>query len=91
MKKRSIKSIAFVGKSLLWSVLLYMTCMFVFNWDEVSVGFKQYRNGNIAQSRPLILPDSIPQVSYNVRHSIITAAVKIGVEQIAKAVTGLNK
>ena len=91
MKKHSFRSVTFIGKSIVWSVLLYMTCMFIFNWDEVTTGYKQYRNGNIAQSQPIIQPDSITQVSYSTQHSIISAAIKIGVEQIVKAVTTFNK
>ncbi len=86
MKKHSLRITYFIGKSILWSVLLYMVCMMVFNWDEMSAGFKQYRNGTIAVTNPLIQPDSLlPQATDNAKHSVISAVIMIGVEQITKA------
>lgn len=91
MKKRSLGSVYFISKSLLWSVVLYTACMFIFNWDEMSASFKQYRAGNITQAQPLVKPDSIPQVSDNAKRSIISAVVRIGVEQVEKAVSSIAK
>jgi hypothetical protein len=91
MKKHPQRIVYFVGKSMLWSVLLYMVCMLVFNWDEMSAGFKQYRNGTIAQSQQIVQPDSTPQTTYNVKHSVIATVIKISVEQIVKAVTTHSK
>ena len=36
MKPRTQKRILFIGRSMLWSVLLYMSMMLVINWDDVS-------------------------------------------------------
>jgi hypothetical protein len=36
MKTGIQRRFAFIGKSLLWSILLYVVFMLVFNWDEVS-------------------------------------------------------
>jgi len=35
MKPALLKRFAFIGKSMLWSLLLYVTMMLVFNWDDV--------------------------------------------------------
>jgi hypothetical protein len=36
MKLISQKRFAFAGKSLLWSLLLYVIMMLAFNWDDIS-------------------------------------------------------
>ena len=36
MKPRTQKKVLFIGRSMLWSVLLYMSMMLVINWDDVS-------------------------------------------------------
>lgn len=36
MKLKIGKRISFAGKSLLWSLLLYLLCMLAINWDEVT-------------------------------------------------------
>jgi hypothetical protein len=36
MKQRLQKSALFIGKSMLWSLLLYIVLMLAFNWQEVS-------------------------------------------------------
>jgi len=36
MKQGTQKRFAFIGKSMLWSLLLYMIMMLAINWDEIS-------------------------------------------------------
>ena len=36
MKPAIKKQFSFIGRSLLWSLLLYVVMMLAFNWDEVS-------------------------------------------------------
>ena len=36
MKKINQKHLSFIGKSLLWSLLLYVFMMTAFNWDDIS-------------------------------------------------------
>jgi len=40
MKIRPGKSIVFIGKSILWSLLLYTVMMLAFNWEEVNSTLK---------------------------------------------------
>jgi hypothetical protein len=40
MKPAAQKRFAFMGKSMLWSLLFYVVLMLAFNWDEVSRSIK---------------------------------------------------
>lgn len=42
----------FIGKSLLWSFGLYVLCMVVINWDEVSIAGKTNKAVPISQIAP---------------------------------------
>lgn len=52
MKIRPEKSIVFIGKSILWSVLLYTVMMLVFNWEEINSTLKG-RNAVTIESVPV--------------------------------------
>ena len=54
MKPGIQKRFAFIGKSMLWSLLLYVTIMLVMNWDEVSNPV----NGN---ARITVVNTSLPE------------------------------
>ena len=63
-KPEILKRIAFIGKSMLWSVCLYVLLMFAFNFDEI----KNNMNGNHAavvintdqQSDAINKPGNVP-------------------------------
>ena len=95
MKKQFLRPISFIGKSLLWSLLLYMTCMFIFNWDEMSAGFKKYRQGNqLAQTQKTVQEPSAasatPQINSDKR-SVVYAAARMALEELVKTITAFHK
>jgi hypothetical protein len=93
MKKRFLRPLSFVGKSLAWSLLLYMVCMFIFNRDEMSAGFKKYRQGQIAETQKTEQRDpsaNIPQISTE-KHSFVYAAGRMVLEELVKTITSFRK
>lgn len=57
MKPWLSKRLVFAGKSLLWSVLLYVVCMLALNWDEVTNSSKHNlpvaHNNNYLPAQPV--------------------------------------
>jgi hypothetical protein len=45
MKRRIISQTLFIGKSLLWSLLMYVIVMISVNWDELGNTSKKQENG----------------------------------------------
>jgi len=87
MKPVFKKRFAFIAKSMVWSVLLYVVLMLVFNWDDVSNRVKGTNAitiiGNIPspQSFPPANPVTIsPSISHNI--SVIEKATMIAKEII---------
>jgi len=50
MKPLFSRKLIFMSKSLLWSAVLYITCMLVINWDEVTSGINANRNIPLSQA-----------------------------------------
>ena len=87
MKPVFKKRFAFITKSMLWSVLLYVVLMLVFNWDDVSNRVKGANAITIMsnipspQSFPVTNPVTIsPSISHNI--SVIDKAARIAKEII---------
>ena len=79
MKKRFLHHLGFAGKSLMWSLFLYTFLMVCINWDDVSNGFKKYRNDSFASN--IITPppaDASAQTKNDDshKHSATFAAIK---------------
>lgn len=97
MQKRFSQPITFIGKSLFWSVLLYMACMMVINWDDMSAHFNK-QNANIVQVQPTlpanpvaVIPVTSPQINDDANHAAVTSVTKIIIDQVAKAITSMRK
>ena len=58
MKPVILKRIAFVGKSMLWSLCLYVIMMLAFNWDEIKNTMTD-NNSIVAISSELGQPQSV--------------------------------
>lgn len=86
MKARLLKRISFVGKSLLWSVILYMAFVLTFNWDDVATGFQQYRN-NLPVTNAVVA-NEIP--SSGTKHSVLVAAIKTVVAEFGKVAAAIH-
>lgn len=52
MEPRIQKPLRFVGKSLLWSLLLYTVLMLAFNWDEVNNTIRGRNSATIIHVSP---------------------------------------
>jgi hypothetical protein len=52
MKLYHAQKARFIGKSLLWSLCLYILCMVAINWDDVSIAGKASRAVPISQIAP---------------------------------------
>ena len=91
MKRHLLRPFSFIGKSLLWSVVLYISFMVIFNWDDVSAGYKKYRTGvNIAQVQPPQENNATPQINSDEKHSVFGAAIGT-IGEIAKLIFTLHK
>ena len=58
MKTAMKKRFSFIGKSLLWSLLLYISAMSVINWNEIKTAFTKadsssYAVTPVTESKPL--------------------------------------
>lgn len=84
MKARLLKRVSFVGKSLLWSVILYMAFVLTFNWDDVATGFQQYRN-NLPITKAVVASE-IPS---GTKHSVLVAAIKTVVAEFGKVAAAI--
>ena len=87
MKARLLKHISFVGKSMLWSVLLYMAFVLTFNWDDVATGFKQYRN-NLPVASTAVSTHNIPATE--AKHSVVVAVIKTVVAEFSKVAASMH-
>ena len=88
MKKR----FAFIGKSMLWSLLLYVVMMLAFNWDEVSnvvTGKNMITVVNNAQPEQQISGVNTPTVT-PASISTHSGAVK-SILAILKTISGISK
>ena len=97
MKKRFSQPVTFISRSLFWSVLLYMACMAVINWDEMTSHFRK-QHTNIVRIEPAIpnIPEVVtiapsPQINDDANHSVLSSASKIIIEQVSKAIIGSHK
>ncbi|MBL7720026.1 MAG: hypothetical protein JNL72_14410 [Flavipsychrobacter sp.] len=52
MKRKFVTQTAFMGKSLLWSLLLYLAVMAVLNWDDIRKGREQEPQPWVQKSDP---------------------------------------
>jgi len=87
MKAWLLKRASFVGKSLLWSVLLYMAFILTFSWDDVSSGFKQYRNNLPVASSEATQETPAPNAA---KRSVVVAIIKTVVAEFGKATTAVR-
>ena len=67
MRKTVLHKCYFIGKSLLWSGMLYMALMMVLNWDDVRATFNGAHPSVVvtggmppANTNPIVLPVSVP-------------------------------
>ena len=60
MKKDVLKHAAFIGKSMLWSLGLYIMVMLVFNWDEVKNTTATRNAMVITANTDMANPDRLP-------------------------------
>lgn len=51
MKSQLQEKSVFIGKSLLWSLLLYVICMAIINKDEIVAAFKNKNDIQMAQTQ----------------------------------------
>jgi hypothetical protein len=82
MRPGTQKQLRFIGKSLMWSLLLYVTVMVAFNWNEVS--------GRNIVSVVSTLP-SAPGVDSNATSRVArhTGVIK-SIVSIAKTISGFT-
>ena len=65
MKPAIQTQLAFIGRSMLWSLLLYVAAMLVFNWDDVRNVVKGVKavtvvTDTIPTSQPCTCPERLP-------------------------------
>jgi len=66
MRKNILHKCYFIGKSLLWSGMLYMALMMVLNWDDVRATFNGDHPSIVTggmpptYNKPIALPASMP-------------------------------
>ena len=65
MKPGIQKQFAFIGRSMLWSLLLYLAAMLVINWDDVRNTIKGNNavtvvTDTIASPQPCTCPERLP-------------------------------
>ena len=93
MKKRVLHHIGFAGKSLMWSMLFYTILMICINWDDVSTGFKKYKNENLVSNitatiSPQTVTDAPTSKNDNSqKHSTVFAAIKTVVDLFGKIIS----
>lgn len=98
MQKRISQPLSFIGKSLFWSVLLYIACMVVINWDEMSARF-HHEATHIVEAHPVvpanpvaIIPVSSPQISDDdIKTEATSSVTHIVIEQLVKFLPSLHK
>ncbi|HXS36474.1 MAG TPA: hypothetical protein VN721_07215 [Flavipsychrobacter sp.] len=99
MKSRILKNGVFIGKSLLWSLLLYVICMAIINKDEIAAIF---RNKNDIQTAQAQMPSGgsttnaltnipVPKVNSINKNSLSLSAVKNIFTVISKVTSVLAK
>jgi len=59
MKPEILKRIAFAGKSVLWSLCLYVVVMLVFNWDDIKNSMGERNNPMVVINSELGEPQSL--------------------------------
>jgi hypothetical protein len=89
MKPGIQKRFAFICKSMLWSVMLYVTMMLVFNWDEVNNAIKGNKGITIVTNT---LPGVDPSGTAEGKQANISGHVKVftAIVSIVKTVTGFT-
>ena len=85
MSHRIRNRVAFAGKSLLWSLLLYVAVMLVINWDEVSNTVTGKNTIAVAHNVPAQqMPDANNPASIS-RHAGVGRSIMI----IIRTISGL--
>jgi hypothetical protein len=88
------KSVVFISKSMLWSLLLYMAAMLAFNWDEVSTTKKGKNAVTIVShaapaqgvNEPCILPANITHGGGNIQ---VIAGLLKNIAGLVKTAAGI--
>jgi len=87
MKTGLQKRFAFVAKSMLWSVLLYVVLMLAFNWDDVN---NKVRGNNPITIISNITSSQVPVINNpTVIHSSITDNVSL-IKKIITVAKGIH-
>lgn len=87
MAPRIKTRIAFIGRAMIWSLLLYVTMMLLINWDEVSNAINNKAGITIVEQPASTSPDanSPAALPANISSSANTAKKILN---IIKAITG---
>lgn len=97
MKLYHAKSVRFIGKSLLWSLGLYISCMVLINWDEMNMSGRANKAAPISQIAPQPVNNPVqdnkpnePQSNISgLSHALHTA--EIFLVQVAKIISIVKK
>jgi hypothetical protein len=86
MRPGTQKQLRFIGKSLMWSLLLYVTVMVAFNWNEVSATVSGRNIVSVVSTLP-----SAPGVDSNATSRVArhTGVIK-SIVSIAKTISGFT-
>jgi hypothetical protein len=87
MNRVLFQKLAFISKSLLWSVLLYAVFMTIINWDEVSNRFSKSGSG-VASIHSSSAPASEPVV--DAKAAVIPMRIRKDIQAGNDFVAGLR-
>ncbi len=57
MKKIHLKHILFIGKSLLWSAIMYLGIVAILDWEEVAKDWNNQPQIVFVNNKPKVLPE----------------------------------
>jgi hypothetical protein len=82
MKQRFSSKAVFIGKSLIWSIMIYVGCMMAMNWDEVTYALKAKQSiSSIAHviTQPPVIPATIATDEPITKSNISTSMSVLGI------------